>query len=277
MPTSVNPRLRPPVLVAALVAVALLLAAGCGSKDRPTLSGDTLPAVSSTAEGVTTTTKQCTGLTGLTTGQSLVATATAEGQLGIYANPGDPAPKSTMANPRLINNDPNAKVPLTFLVADLPEAQNCDWAQVYLPVRPNGSTGWVKSTDVQFAVNAYRVEVTLSAFTLKVFKDGQQTEDIKVGVARDNTPTPGGLYYTTELIKTPNPSGAYGPYAYGLSGFSDTLTTFNGGPGQLGIHGTNEPEAIGTQVSHGCIRMANEDITRLARFLPLGTPVQIDA
>jgi len=79
------------------------------------------------------------------------------------------------------------------------------------------------------------------------------------------------------LIKTPNPSGAYGPYAFGLSGFSDTLTTFNGGPGQLGIHGTNEPSAIGTQVSHGCIRMSNDDITRLARMLPLGTPVQIAA
>ena len=270
-------RLRPPALVAALVAVTLLLAAGCGSKDRPTLSGDTLPAASTDTGVTTTTTKQCTGLTGLGTGQSLVATATIEGQLGIYANPGDATPTSTIANPRLINNDPNAKVPLTFLVADLPEAQKCDWAQVYLPVRPNGSTGWVKSSEVQFAVNDYRVEVTLSAFSLKVFKDGQQTEDIKVGVARDNTPTPGGLYYTTELIKTPNPSGAYGPYAFGLSGFSDTLTTFNGGPGQLGIHGTNEPAAIGTQVSHGCIRMANDDITRLARFLPLGTPVQIDA
>ncbi len=186
-------------------------------------------------------------------------------------------PTSTLANPRLINNDPNAKVPLTFLVADLPEAQKCDWAQVYLPVRPNGSTGWVKSTDVAFAVNDYRIDVTLSAFSLRVFKDGDQVEDIKIGVARDNTPTPGGLYFTTELIKTPNPGGAYGPYAFGLSGFSDTLTTFNGGPGQLGIHGTNEPSAIGTQVSHGCIRMANDDIIRLARFLPLGTPVQIDA
>ena len=201
----------------------------------------------------------------------------AEGPLSIYANPGDATPTSTLANPRLINNDPNAKVPLTFLVADLPVAQKCDWAQVYLPVRPNGSTGWVKSTDVAFAVNDFRIEVALSAFSLKVFKDGAQIEDIKVGVARDNTPTPGGLYFTTELIKTPNPDGAYGPYAFGLSGFSDTLTTFNGGPGQLGIHGTNEPAAIGTQVSHGCIRMANDDITRLARILPLGTPVQIDA
>jgi len=276
LPTLTTRRRRPAVVAAILLAVVLLLAAGCGSKDRPTLTGNTLSTdTSSTATTeVAAAPKACKSLTA---GQSLVATAAAEGPLSIYANSGDATPSTTLPNPRLINNDPNAKVPLTFLVADSPETGTCDWVKVFLPVRPNGSTGWVKSSDVAFAVNDYRVEVTLSAFSLKVFKDGAQTEDIKVGVARDNTPTPGGLYYTTELIKTPNPGGSYGPYAFGLSGFSDTLTTFNGGPGQLGIHGTNEPEAIGTQVSHGCIRMANSDITRLARYLPLGTPVQIDA
>ncbi|MGZ4682442.1 MAG: L,D-transpeptidase [Acidimicrobiales bacterium] len=275
MPTTkTNRRPRPAVLAATLLAAVLLLAAGCGSKDRPTLSGDTLSTGSSTTTAEVAAPKACKTLS---TGPSLVATAVAEGPLSIYANPGDASPASTLPNPRLINNDPNAKVPLTFLVADFPESTTCDWVQVYLPVRPNGSTGWVRSSDVAFAVNDYRIEVALKAFTLKVFKDGAQTEEIRVGVARDNTPTPGGLYYTTELIKTPNPGGAYGPYAFGLSGFSDTLTTFNGGPGQLGIHGTNEPSAIGTQVSHGCIRMSNDDITRLARILPLGTPVQIDA
>ena len=90
-----------------------------------------------------------------------------------------------------------------------------------------------------------------------------------------DTPTPVGEFYLTELLAPPNPNGAYGPYAFGLSGFSDTLTTFNGGPGQLGIHGTNQPNLIGTKVSHGCIRMSNENITALSQLLPLGTPVQI--
>jgi lipoprotein-anchoring transpeptidase ErfK/SrfK len=263
------------VVAAALLAVALL-AAACGSKDRPTLTGDTL-APSTASTSTVARPVQTSSCRTLEAGQSLVATARAEGQLAIYADPGAAAPTSSLPNPRLINNDPNAKVPLTFLVAEQPQNGTCDWAKVYLPVRPNGSTGWVRSNDVDYAVNNYRIEVALEAFSLKVFKDGQQIEDIRVGVARDNTPTPGGLYYTTELIKTPNPGGAYGPYAFGLSGFSDTLTSFNGGPGQLGIHGTNEPAAIGTQVSHGCIRMSNDDISRLAKVLPLGTPVQIDA
>jgi lipoprotein-anchoring transpeptidase ErfK/SrfK len=52
-------------------------------------------------------------------------------------------------------------------------------------------------------------------------------------------------------------------------------TTFEGGDGQIGIHGTNQPEVLGQDVSHGCIRVANAVITRLARQLPLGTPVTI--
>ena len=261
-----------PRLLTALVVALLLLAAGCGtSKDRPTLADGTTPA-SVAAVSTTTTATPCQELSA---GNSTVATAKNVGDLAIYAQPGDATPVTTMANPRLINNDPSAQSPLTFLVKDIPEAQKCAWVEVYLPVRPNGSTGWVKHADLEYAINPYRIEVGLNEFSLKVFKDDKKVEDIKVGVARGNTPTPGGLYFTTELIKTSNPEGSYGPYAFGLSGFSDTLTTFNGGPGQLGIHGTNEPAAIGTQVSHGCIRMSNADITRLAQTLPLGTPVQI--
>ena len=94
---------------------------------------------------------------------------------------------------------------------------------------------------------------------------------------RANTPTPGGLYFTNMLLQPPDPNGPYGTYAYGLSGYSDTLQTFNNGPGQLGIHGTNEPGKMGQNVSNGCIRLRNQDIEKLAGILPLGVPVQIFA
>ena len=98
-----------------------------------------------------------------------------------------------------------------------------------------------------------------------------------VGVARDNAPTPRGRYYTTELIRPAQPDSVYGAFAYGLSGFSDTFVSFNGGPGQLGIHGTNEPDTIGTNVSSGCIRMHNDDITRMVEELKVtaGVPVEV--
>ena len=262
--------------LAVITVVAVIAVTGCGTKDRPSL-GET---AATTAAGAITpeqpsdppAKEQCNRLPA---GESAVATAANEGQLAIYDQPGAATPIKTLTNPRLINNDPNAKVPLTLLVKDIPDDRGCPWAQVYLPERPNGSTGWVKTNDVTLSRNPYRIDVKLNEFKLLVFKDDQQVNEIAIGVAKENTPTPGGLYYTTELIKTPDPSGSYGPYAFGLSGFSDTLTTFNGGPGQLGIHGTNQPNAIGTRVSHGCIRMSNENITALAQTLPLGTPVQV--
>src|SRR4051812_11679181 len=97
----------------------------------------------------------------------------------------------------------------------------------------------------------------------------------KVGLGTSTTPTPGGVFFTEELLRPTDPGGAYGPYAYGLSGYSRVLNEFMGGDGQLGIHGTNDPSSLGRSVSHGCIRVSNATITTLAKMLPIGVPVQI--
>ena len=120
-------------------------------------------------------------------------------------------------------------------------------------------------------------ENLMTEHRLIVTKGDEVIADEAIGVGTESTPTPGGIYYIKELLQPPDPNGAYGPYAYGLSGFSNELEEFNGGDGVIGIHGTNEPELIGTDVSHGCIRMSNEAITELAEVLPLGTPVHIEA
>jgi len=96
-----------------------------------------------------------------------------------------------------------------------------------------------------------------------------------IGVGEAATPTPRGTYFITALFRLIDPYGPYGPYAFGLSGFSNVLRSFGGGPGQLAIHGTNDPGGIGSNVSHGCIHVSNPEITRLSKELPLGTPVQI--
>jgi lipoprotein-anchoring transpeptidase ErfK/SrfK len=90
-------------------------------------------------------------------------------------------------------------------------------------------------------------------------------------------PTPGGVYYVKELLEPPEADDLYGPFAYGLSGFSDRpgAVDFKGGDGALGIHGTNDPSSIGQDVSHGCIRVPNDVIRRMAATLPMGTPVDI--
>jgi len=43
----------------------------------------------------------------------------------------------------------------------------------------------------------------------------------------------------------------------------------------IGLHGTETPETIGRAASHGCVRLANWDIVRLAQRLKAGTPVSI--
>jgi len=88
------------------------------------------------------------------------------------------------------------------------------------------------------------------------------------------TPTPHGSFYLTELLAPTNTG--YGPYAFGLSAFSEVLNSFGGGPGQIGLHGTDDAASIGTAASHGCIRVSNADITTLAKLLPLGTPITIE-
>lgn len=265
-PTPARPGVRRAAPAALLLAVAAtLLVGGCGGA-----AGRSAPAPAPS----TTPVAECRTLG---PGQNEVAVAARRGELAIYDAPGDAVAARTLPNPRLINDDPAAPVPLTMLVTEVPTALRCEWLQVLLPVRPNGSTGWVRRADITTSVVDYRLEVDLAAFDLRVYDKDELVDTVRIGVAKENTPTPGGTYYLAELLQPPDPKGPYGPFAFGLSGFSETLTSFNGGNGQLGIHGTNQPASIGTRASSGCIRMANADITRLAGMLPLGTPVHVNA
>lgn len=162
-------------------------------------------------------------------------------------------------------------IPLTFLV----KRRRGSRVQVYVPARPNGATGWVSARDVDLAVTRYRVEVRLHRHRLVLWKGTRRVLTTKIAKGRAVSPTPKGRYFVTDLLRPPDPHGFYGPYALGLSAHSPVYTSFEGGDGQVGLHGTNQPSVLGTDVSHGCIRVANRVITRLARTVPLGTPVDI--
>ena len=196
----------------------------------------------------------------------------ANGTIWLTGGPGSTAGTISFPNPRQVGDNPNALVPLVFLV----KRDMGDWLEVYVPARPNGSTAWIQKKDVTIVTHKFRIEVYLQEFTLRAYDGDKLLMDTTIGVAKASTPTPIGIFYTTELVRPSNPGGPYGPYAYGLSGFSDVLLSFGGGPGQLGIHGTNQPWALGTEVSSGCIRLANADITTLAGMVPIGTPVIIN-
>jgi lipoprotein-anchoring transpeptidase ErfK/SrfK len=176
------------------------------------------------------------------------------------------SPRMSLSNPTSTGGE------LVFLVEAL-SARGL--VKVVLPVRPNGTTGWVRLSDVQLLINTYRIVVDLSEHRLTAFNGKQKFLDTPAGIGKANTPTPGGGYYITQLFRPPNPNGVYGPFAYSLSGYSEVLTTFQGGDAIIGIHGTNRPDQLGQDVSAGCIRVSNEAIITLADQVPLGTPVKI--
>ncbi len=157
----------------------------------------------------------------------------------------------------------------------LAEASQGDWVRVRLPMRPNHTTAWVSAGDVKLENVEPTVEVDLAARTLTVRSAGIVLAEATVAIGSEENPTPRGTFYITDKLQTPDPGGAYGPFALGLSGYSETLSEFGGGNGQIGIHGTNDPSTLGQPVSHGCIRLPNDVVTLLADILPLGTPVNV--
>ena len=149
------------------------------------------------------------------------------------------------------------------------------WIHVYLPTRPNGSLGWIRGRAVRMYDNRYRIVVHLRAHRLQLWSNRRLLLTYPVATGTPSTPTPRGLFYIVELLQPDDPGGSYGPYSFGLSAHSNVLQTFAGGDGRVGLHGTNEPGLIGSSVSHGCIRLRNAAVRRLARILPLGTPVYV--
>jgi lipoprotein-anchoring transpeptidase ErfK/SrfK len=198
---------------------------------------------------------------GLPRGVSLVANVRGARAVAVYRRAGAARPVRRLGGPA-------ARV---FLVRERRDG----WLRVLLPVRPNGASGWIRARRVVLRANPYRVDVRLRAHRLVVRRGARVVLRTPIGVGRAVTPTPRGLAFVTRALRQPDPQGDYGPWALGLSVYSPVLTSFGGGPGEVGIHGTNAPSGIGSNVSHGCIRLPNPAILRLARTLPLGTPVRI--
>ncbi len=147
------------------------------------------------------------------------------------------------------------------------------WYEVFLPLRPNGATAWVNESEVQLRPIDDRIEIDLSDRTLRHFVDDELENRFSVGVGTDATPTGRGTFYVWVKVYYADPYQAYGIAALGLSGFSPVLSDWPGG-GRMAIHGTSNPGDRGQPVSHGCIRVYNEDMETLLD-VPLGTPVEI--
>jgi hypothetical protein len=148
------------------------------------------------------------------------------------------------------------------------------WIRVRIPARPNGQKGWVRGGalgPLHAVTTALLIERRRSRATLR--RSGRVVWRARIGHGAPGTPTPAGRFYIREKLRNLGGSPIYGPWAFGTSAYS-ALSDWPGG-GVIGIHGTNQPWLIPGRPSHGCIRVRNSAIGRLARRMPIGTPVRI--
>jgi lipoprotein-anchoring transpeptidase ErfK/SrfK len=242
-----------------LAVLVVLVGGGCAADERVEVppAGVAVSTVAPTESSTDTTVEAVTTEVGEAVGEDVI----------VYTGP----TSATIAH-RLQRGDEN-NGRLVFLV----RRHQAGRVEVDLPVRPSGSTGWIDESALGFTTHQFRIIVSLSKHRLIAYEGSAVVLDAAVGVGTNTTPPAGGDYYIKELLQPPDPTGPYGSYAYGLSGFDSVLDDAGTGDGVIGIHGTDEPGSIGTDVSHGCIRLANNDISHLVESvgLPLGTPVEI--
>jgi lipoprotein-anchoring transpeptidase ErfK/SrfK len=173
-----------------------------------------------------------------------------------------------------------AERPLTHVRTVLPllghaTSAGDSWLRVQLPGRPNGHTAWILRDQTVRTSTEWQIAIKLSTRRVTVYRDGRVKRRFRAVVGKRSTPTPQGRFFIEEALSVA-PQEAGGPFALATSARSNVLQEFEGGPGQVAIHGTdNLAGALGTAASHGCVRISADAITWLARRIGAGVPLTI--
>jgi lipoprotein-anchoring transpeptidase ErfK/SrfK len=163
------------------------------------------------------------------------------------------------------------------LVRKIEETSRRVWYNVWLPTGPNGARGWIGQRGITLYPVYTQIVIDLSERRLTVL-EGSEKElgSFSVAIGEPRYPTPTGQYFITEKVKPTDPTTAYGVLAMALSAYSPQLADRpEWAGGQVAIHGTNQPQLIGQAISHGCIRMKNEDVLTVDKLVKTGSPVTI--
>jgi hypothetical protein len=163
----------------------------------------------------------------------------------------------------------------TYLVLESREdAAQRVWLRIRVPGRPNGRTGWVRLDDLGTLLSATTMlRINRQTLRATLYQRGRRIWTSRIGVGAPSTPTPAGRFWIRSRLKGLGGGTIYGPWAFGTAAYS-VLSDWPGG-GVVGVHGTNQPLLIPGRPSHGCVRVPNAKIRRLARLMPVGTPVRI--
>lgn len=131
------------------------------------------------------------------------------------------------------------------------------------------------SSGLSTPVSPYFIRVNKTYRTLTLYRDGKFAAQFPITIGKGPT-TPDGRFTIANKVARPpyegipggDPRNPLGNYWLGLD------VSYPGGKA-IGLHGTNEPGALGQAQSGGCIRLRNEDVQKLYELVPTGTPVEI--
>ena len=154
---------------------------------------------------------------------------------------------------------------------DDPKTGKPSWYRITVPGRPNGRTGWIPAASATLQPVDRWLVIYRGSRKFEFYVDGKLARTGPVAIGRPGMETPLGLFYVQAKFDPTWP--VLGAYAFETSGYSK-LSDWPGG-GVVGVHGTNTPQLIGQAVSHGCVRLYNQDIQYLRSVVAVGTPVKI--
>lgn len=175
----------------------------------------------------------------------------------------------------------DARRPLTGVRTVLPllgkalSSSGQSWLHVRLPGRPSGHKGWIRTNQTGRTSTEWHILLELSTRRVTVYHHGRATRRFRAVVGKPSTPTPRGQFFIEEALALSS-RDAGGPFALATSARSHVLHQFEGGPGQIALHGTNNLSgALGTAASHGCVRLSTRAITWLRKRIGSGVPLTI--
>lgn len=254
-------------LTPAALAATLLAACGSGAIEEPPNDSSPVPVeVEVASKDLPDVPERETFRFQVDPNESVTLAALLKREVEVLAGPGNGSHVTTLPGTTILGTTTVATV-----VGDPVDG----WVEVMLPIRPNGSTGWIPLEAVELYVVEGEIVVDLSERRLTYYRAGEEVLSTDVGIGSWSSPTPTGTFFVTDRVTMADPDSPWGPRALGLSARSDTVTEYNGGDGIVGIHGTNIPGSIGKAASLGCVRLPNDVIIELYAMVPIGTPVVI--
>jgi lipoprotein-anchoring transpeptidase ErfK/SrfK len=231
-------------------------------------TGTTTTGPASTTTPATTTTKKDPPR-----GPKVVSAFPAAGELVVHSVPVRKAPDPHAPVIKVMHAfRPDYRPQEMFAVKKATGSDGMVWYRVSIPMRPNGTYGWIPANTVSLQPTHSQIVVNIRRRTIDLYRFGKHKWHGIVAVGAPGRETPVGHYFVAARF-VPYHDPFLGVFAVETSAYSK-LTEWPGG-GVVGIHGTDLPQLLGKAVSHGCVRVSNTTARQLERLAPLGTPIWI--